>query len=220
MTAIIMAPTSHFTFLKLPLELRQRIYKLVFPCEPSVIIKSPPRLQRGFTVYRLSNGEPRAPERDTSAALLRTNSVIFQEAREFFWTPQHFVAANMTSANIFLHSHASYRRFITSFTFLATANHLAAECYHMLRTAPRLRELVITMPPRDAGGLIRYLRDHWDKLEIFVLEPGLSYEESLARLKLVRFETLYDAEGDSMTPELRHSFWRCMRVLVKRHFDR
>lgn len=76
------------------------------------------------------------------------------------------------------------------------------------------------LPSQDRKGLELDLNAHWDKLATFVLEPDLSYEESLARLKLVRLDTLGRNGKKAMTPELGRLLGNDMKVRVKRHFSR
>lgn len=225
--AFVFAPTPRLRFLKLPLELRQRIYKLVFPAKPPVIIKTPAKPPRRKYGWEEDKEPAPAPERRGPSALLRTNSTIFNEAREFLWTPQHFIADCMTGANSFLRDHSSYACFITQLTLRQSGSQLASHCYRLLSSATRLRHLTVTIPARERKPLRDHVQDHWQSLRIYVLAPGLSYDESLARLATVRLEIgpatlgVLDSDGKPirvMTPQLLESCREYLKAHVKAHF--
>ncbi|KAL1587636.1 hypothetical protein WHR41_03633 [Cladosporium halotolerans] len=233
MTALVFAPASHFRFMKLPLELRQRIYKLVFPVMPEVTIGG----CFASVVHASSYTDgTRRPSRIFCGclprgitALLRVNKAIYLEAREFLWLPQHFVMQSMSSAITFLHIHARYRPFLTRLTVRKSGHQLAVDFYEILCSAPRLRELTVTMATQERKSLKDHVADHWERLKIYVLADGVSYDECLRRLEITKLDIgpatrgVLDDEGKpirEMTPELLDLSKQELKVQVRRHFGR
>lgn len=233
MTALVFAPASHFPFMKLPPELRQSIYKLVFPVMPEVSAKGyfPPMhyICDSTTGLRHPIGVPRDWLQRQSTALLRVNRAIYHEAREFLWLPQHFVVQSMSSAINFLRYHARYRPFLTRLTVRKSGHQLAVDFFKLLCNAPRLRELTVTMATQERKSLEDHVADHWEKLKIYVLADDVSYDEGLRRLEITKLDIgpatrgVLDDEGKpirEMTPELLDLSKQELKVQVRRHFGR
>jgi len=220
----IAIPATHFPFEKLPLELRQRVYKLLFPPRSKLSLDH----VYYSNDYHMQNGRwCRRPSRATS--MLRVNRAINAEAVEFLYRPPHFVSSSMSTLNAWLAKIGSCRQHLTRLTISKSGHNMVGECYELLADAVHLRFFEITLPSSLRASLDEHMEKHWEGLKHYLLAPGVNRKESLRRLDTVQFRIgpsqtgILNSEGDPMKEMTRERQEACktkLRGKVLDHFIR
>lgn len=229
----IAVPATYFPFEKLPVELRQRIYKLLFPPRDFVSLDS---VNSGTSSYSYSsswsmqNGTwPPRPAPLLKISILCVNRAINAEAVEFLYRPPHFTSYSMNTLNTWLEKIGSCRQHLTRLTITKSGHNMISDCYKLLADAIRLQSFEITLPSSFRASLDEHIEKHWSGLKHYLLAPGVDRKESFRRLDTVHFRIgpsqtgILNAEGDPMKEMTRERQEACktkLRGKVLDHFVR
>lgn len=225
----IAVPATYFPFEKLPQELRQRIYKLLFPPRRTVSLDHVYyRTESVSYVTQTGTWHHRpAPTRRTS--MLCVNRAINAEAVEFLYRPPHFTSYSMNTLNTWLEKIGSCRQHLTRLTITKSGQNIIADCYQLLADAVRLQSFEITLPSSFRASLDEHMEKHWGGIQHYLLAPGVDRKESFRRLDSVHFRIgpsqtgILNSEGDPMKEMTRERQEACktkLRGKVVDHFVR
>lgn len=167
-----------FPFDRLPLELRQNIYKLLFPSDNPINISAK---------YKKHNKEEwyNSPR---NYSILLVNRAIGAEVKEFLYRPQHFVFNGTTTLMSWLNTIGSCRKFLSRLTVSKSGHLLIPKCYKLLCDATRLQYLKITLPSSRHASLEDHIDAHWKDLSPYLLAHLSDHEECLRKLDCIEFD--------------------------------
>jgi hypothetical protein len=219
--AWVALPATHFPFERLPIELRQRIYKLLFPPQDIVSLDS-------LTIRRDYIRQDQK-FRSRKTAILRVNRAINAEVIGFLYHPSHFVSSAMGMLNDWLDNIGSSRQHLRRLTISKSGVNIIGNCYRLLADAVSLQFFEITLPSAARTTLDEHMERHWEGLKLYLLAHGIDRKESLRRLGVVHFKIgpsqncILTAAGDAMremTQERQESCRTKFRGKILDHFMR
>lgn len=220
----VAVPATHFPFERLPLEIRQRVYKILFPQKDVVSID---RCRTSTSRVWVDMQWCRYTPRET--AILSVNRAINAEAIEYIYRPTRFTSASMANLNDWLATIGSCRKHLTHVTIVKSGHNMTDRCYTLLADAVSLQSFEITLPGSLRATLDEHIERHWESLKNYLLAYGVNRAESLRRLDTVRLKIgpaqngILNPDGDPMKEmtEARHDFCKTkIRGKVLEHFMR
>lgn len=182
---------SCFPFEKLPLELRQAIYKLVFRTGEDVSIDS--RLFRDMGDRQTLASKYRtpvivSPRNAPRYSLVLANHMISEEATEFLYSGRHFVFGTTANLKNWLKMIGDCAKFVTSLEVRRTGAQQTSHVYLQLSAATNLRYLCITLPLSPSSDTLDvHIDKHWSHLKHFLLASYASEAKAMARLDAIHF---------------------------------
>lgn len=220
----IAVPATYFPFERLPLELRQRIYKLLFPLRRTVSLD---HVSHGinYTYYSQDGSWSRRPPPTRKTSILCVNRAINAEAVEYLYRPTHFTSSSMNSLNTWLEKIGSCRQHLTRLTITKSGQNMISDCYELLADAVRLQYFEVTLPSTFRASLDEHMEKHWGGLKNYLLASGVNRKESLRRLDTVHVRigpsqmSILNSEGDPMKEITRERQEACKTKLRGKVFD-
>ena len=240
--AYVAVKANHFPFMKLPLELRQSIYKMVLGNKTAITITAK-KLECARTHYKLVKASTRRLsyrvssvsslqnallESDTCSLLLTTRA-ISAEAIEFLYRGRHFTFPGIAIMVDWLSDIKECRKYVTHITCEKSGHRLTRACYVQLVHAVRLQYFKINLPLTFNGTLREHMDKHYRDLQIYLLARGADEAESLRRLDCIHFDIGPDQRGvrdnnglvlRQMTPDMERSCKAFIRAKLQKHYKK
>jgi hypothetical protein len=211
-TGFIAVRQTYLPFDRLPIELRQSIYKLLFT--PVVQINgwtvetatrryedralqtigiSRDEIKKRFGNRKyyasdlLSNLQSYKPDNIRVYSMLLVNRALGAEAKEFLYRDRRFKFTAMGILDAWLKSIGDSKRYLTSLTVASSTVKQSIACYRQIVDATHLERFSVTLPGSQPEHLGKHIDKHWDAMSRYLLAGGADETESLRRVGNLHF---------------------------------
>lgn len=204
---------TYFPFDRLPVELRQSIYKLLFTPVVQITGGSLDRATRRYEGRALhargniSRDEVRnrfgsrmyyaseiitdlqnhKPDNIRVYSMLLVNRALSAEAKEFLYRDRTFNFTAMGTLDTWLKSIGVSKRHLTSLTVGMSSAKQSIACYRHIVDATHLQRFSVTLPGSQPEPLRKHIDKHWDAMSRYLLAGGADQTESIRRVGILHF---------------------------------
>lgn len=204
---------TYFPFDRLPVELRQSIYKLLFTPAVQITGGSLDRATRRYEGRALhargniSRDEVRnrfgsrmyyaseiitdlqnhKPDNIRVYSMLLVNRALGAEAKEFLYRDRTFNFTAMGTLDTWLKSIGISKRYLTSLTVGMSSAKQSIACYRHIVDATHLQRFSVTLPGSQPEPLRKHIDKHWDAMSRYLLAGDADQTESLRRVGNLHF---------------------------------
>lgn len=211
-TGFIAIRQTYFKFDRLPIELRQSIYRLLFTpvvqitggvldrakmryedraLQTKGMIREQLKHRAANRMYYLSDIindlQSHKPDNVRVYSMLLVNRALGAEAKEFLYRDRAFNFTAMGTLDTWLKSIGDSKRYLTSLMVGMSTAKQSIPCYRQLAGANHLRRFSVTLPGAQAGSLREHIDRHWDAMSRYLLARGTNQTESLRRVGNLHF---------------------------------